>query len=82
MLKTNICSDLREHLFEVLVPTPPESWPGDEENLFQCGLDSVRTLRLLAFIEEHFGVQLPDHELTPERIGTVSALAELIEEHR
>jgi D-alanine--poly(phosphoribitol) ligase subunit 2 len=77
----NIRDALRRQLFEVLIPTPPGAWPGDEEALFSRGLDSLRVMRLLVWIEEQLGVQLPDDEITPERLASVSALAGLVEEH-
>jgi acyl carrier protein len=78
----NIPAELRQYLFETLLPTPRDSRPADDDDLFDLGLDSVRSLRLLGYIEEHFRVQLPEQEITPERIGTVSSLVALIEEHR
>jgi acyl carrier protein len=73
---------LREGLFTTLLPLPPERWPDDDANLFQLGLDSMRVMRLLVFIEQKLKVVLPDEEVTPESIGTVGALLRLIESHR
>jgi acyl carrier protein len=70
------------YLFGSLMPTPPESRPGDDADLFESGLDSVRIMRLLVFLEEEFRVRLPDEEITPERIGTVNALVALVEQAR
>lgn len=73
---------LREGLFTTLIPLPPEQWPDDDANLFQLGLDSLRVMRLLVFIEQHLKVVLPDDEITPENIGSVRSLLRLIEAHR
>ncbi len=75
----NLREQLRKQLFDVLLPTPPSAWPGDEDDLFLLGLDSLRITRLLAWIERTLGIELPDGEITPERIGSVAALLELIE---
>jgi acyl carrier protein len=72
---------LRQGLFTALIPLPPERWPDDDANLFNLGLDSLRVMRLLVFIEQKLGVVLPDAEITPETIGSVSALRQLIEKH-
>lgn len=71
---------LRKQLFDVLLPTPPAAWPGDDEDLFQLGFDSLRVTRLLAWIEKTWKIELPDEEITPERISSVSALTQLIEQ--
>jgi acyl carrier protein len=75
-------TQLREGLFTTFIPLPPERWPDDDANLFQLGLDSLRVMRLLVFIEQRLGVTLPDEAITPESIGTVRALLALIESHR
>lgn len=72
---------LRQHLFETLIPTPAGAWPADNVDLLELGLDSLRVMQLLVFIEERLGINLPDHEVTPERIGSVDALVEWIDSH-
>jgi acyl carrier protein len=78
----SVREQLREGLFTTLIPLPPDRWPDDDANLFQIGLDSLRVMRLLVFIEQRLKVAIPDEEVTPESIGTVSALLRLIESHR
>ena len=73
---------LRRHLFEELIPLPRETWPGDDVDLFEVGMDSVRVMRLLAFIEEELAVRIPDEAIVPEKLGRVSGLLELLEAHR
>jgi acyl carrier protein len=43
---------------------------------------SLRVMQLLVFIEDKLGVMLPDHEVTPERIGTLKSLVEWTDSHR
>lgn len=78
----NVRDTLRDYLFGTLIPTPAAAWPGDDADLFEAGMDSLRVMQLLVFVEDKLGVNLPDHEVTPERIGTVSALVGWIESHR
>jgi acyl carrier protein len=73
---------LREGLFTTLLPLPPDRWPDDDADLFELGLDSLRVMRLLVFIEEKLGVVLPDHDITPESIRSVRGLLDLIQRHR
>lgn len=79
---TNTREKLRQYLFTSLIPTPSAQWPGDDVDLLDRGLDSLRVMQLLVFIERELGVNLPDHELTPERVGNVAALVAWIDERR
>jgi acyl carrier protein len=78
----NTADRIRQYLFGTLIPTPAGSWPGDDADLFEQGLDSLRVMQLLVFIEQQLGVKLPDEEITPERISTVASLTELVDVHR
>lgn len=71
---------LRSYLFETLIPQPDESPPSDDADLFELGLDSLRVMRLLVFIEQELGVSVPDHEVTPERIASIHALTQLVDD--
>ena len=73
---------LREGLFTRLLSLPRDQWPNDDANLFDVGLDSLRVMRMLVFIEQDLGVDLPDSAITPESISSVRALISLIEAHR
>jgi acyl carrier protein len=73
---------LREGLFSRLLALPRDEWPDDDANLFDLGLDSLRVLRLLVFIEQDLGVVLSDSAITPEAIGSVRALLMLINAHQ
>ncbi|GMU33787.1 MAG: hypothetical protein HS101_06405 [Planctomycetia bacterium] len=69
---------LRRYLFETLIPTPPNAWPADDADLYANGLDSLRLMQLLTFIEQDIGINLPDDEVTPERVGSVASIVEWI----
>lgn len=73
---------IRSYLFDTLIPTPKESWPADASDLYQHGMDSLRLMQLLVFIEQEVGVNLPDHEVTPERIGSVDSIVEWVGQHK
>ena len=78
----NVRDQLRGYLFGTLIPMEKEAWPTDDANLFDVGMDSLRLMQMLVFVEEKMNVILPDHEVTPERIESVSALVDWIESHR
>lgn len=73
---------VREHVFGTLIPTPADARPGDNVDLFDLGLDSLRLMQLLVFVEQSIGVNLPDHEMTPERVESIDAIMEWIGEHQ
>ena len=73
---------LRSQLFETLIPTPADTWPDDGADLFEFGLDSLRVMRLLVFIEDELGVSLPDHEVTTERLRSVESLVDWVGQHQ
>lgn len=42
-------------------------------------LDSIATIRYATFVEEHFGVELQDHELNADNIDTLKGMAAIIQ---
>jgi acyl carrier protein len=45
-----------------------------DDDLVLLGFDSIAYVRLLAFIDDRFGIQVPDSEVTVERFGTIDAM--------
>ena len=78
----NTRDELRTYLFGTLIPTERSEWPADNASLFDAGLDSLRLMQMLVFVEQKLKVRLPDHEVTPERVETIDALVEWIESRR
>ena len=51
-----------------------------EEPLLGSGiLDSLGIMRLVSYIEEEFGVEVPEEDLVPEHFQTVNRLAAFVE---
>lgn len=73
---------LREYLFGTLIPTERSNWPPDDASLAEAGLDSLRLMQMLVFVEEKLKVVLPDHEVTPQRTQSVNSVVAWIESHR
>jgi acyl carrier protein len=46
------------------------------------GLDSLKTMELVLALEETFGIQIPDEDLTGETLGTPGTILDLIERLR
>ena len=52
---------------------------GDDDSLLGPGLlDSVAILRLIAWLEEEFGVRIPDEDVVPDHVESVRRLADLV----
>jgi acyl carrier protein len=53
-----------------------------DDDLVLLGFDSIAYVRLLAFIDDRFGIQVPDSEVTVERFGTIDAMVGYLGERR
>lgn len=54
----------------------------EDEDLLNAGiLDSLGILQLVAFIEERFGIQVPDEDVTFENFMSINALAGYLQQH-
>ncbi len=50
-----------------------------DSDLYDAGLDSMATLQLMLLIEERFGVNLPEAQVTCANFRTITQLAHLVE---
>ena len=72
---TAIEHDVRHFVVEnFILDQSPEGLAGDV-SLTQSGvLDSMGVLELIAFLEERFGVQVPDEDTLPANLDSVDAI--------
>ena len=73
---------LREFIFQELVFVEDPEQFGDDDSLLEAGLESMGIMRLILYIENTFGVTLPDREITPENLQTFAALEQWILKHK
>ena len=72
--------DLTEFILKELVTFDEMQSIDENEPLLETGIiDSLGIMKLLAFIEEKWKVQVPDQELTAENFDTISSVLKLIE---
>lgn len=56
---------------------------GAEDSLLAKGLlDSLSILKTVTFVEESFGVTIPDEDVLPDHFESVRAIAALVEKYR
>jgi len=73
---------LREFIFEELIfVANPEQFK-DEDDLLEAGLDSMGIMRLIMFIEDTYGITLPDTEIEPDNVQSFNALEQWILKHK
>ena len=53
----------------------------DDINLFENGLDSLGILRVLTYIEEELGIEIPDEELMSENLDTINKLVKIVNKY-
>lgn len=75
-LRDELRAELGRRLFGAEVP---ESELGDDDDLFDVGLDSMAILKLVAFLEKRLGRPLPDGAIRPENFRTLRALTAFAE---
>lgn len=67
---------LHDHLVnEVLLRREPL---GPDEDLFEAGLDSMALTRVLVFIEDRFGLRIPDEEVVVDEVSTLDRMARFV----
>ncbi len=75
----DIRSRLREFVLGELVYCEDPHTFGDDDDLFEAGLDSLGIMRLIMFAEREFDITLPDTEIEPDTIRTLGRLTRWIE---
>ncbi len=73
---------LRSFIFEELIFVADPKQFSDEDNLLEAGLDSMGIMRLIMFIEDSYGITLPDTEIEPDNVQTLNALDQWILKHK
>lgn len=53
---------------------------GPDEDLLELGIiDSLGLMKLISFMEEDFGIRIPDEEVIPENFQSLTSMARLVE---
>ena len=74
-----ISEAVRDYILREFLPGEDPSELTEETPLITGGiLDSISTLKLVVFLEEHFGVTVEAHEAGVEHLDSVGQIARLI----
>lgn len=78
----NIESKIEKFILDDLLSGSRKTPIGADESLVSGGiLDSLALLRIIAFLEEEFGVTVNDDEVIPENFETINVIKTYIETH-
>lgn len=72
---------IREHVLKEFLPGESEESLTSDVRLISEGIiDSMASLKLVAYLEEEFGVQIPAHFIDADHLDTVDLIAETVVE--
>lgn len=75
----DIEKDVREFIAENFILDEDADEIDRDESLTQNGvLDSMGVLELIMFIEERFGVEVPDEDTLPENLDSVGRISDYV----
>lgn len=67
---------LHDHIVnEILLRDEPL---GTDDDLFDAGFDSMSLSRILVFVEEEFGVTIPDEDVVLDEISTLKTMTAFV----
>ncbi len=69
-------------IYEDLLNSPPGLELGVDTPLLMDGLvSSIAAMRLVAFLEEQFGISVPPEDVTLENFGTIASISDYVSNH-
>ena len=79
----NTADAVKQFILREFLPEEDPSELQDTTPLITAGiLDSIATLKLVAFLEERFGIQIAAHEASVEHLNTIADITALVQAKR
>lgn len=79
MIPENATTEVKEFILREFLPGEDADQLTDATPLISGGiLDSLATLKLVAFVEERYKIQLQPHEVDVEYLDSITSIAALI----
>lgn len=83
MTESEILATLRQYIQDNFLYMKPGFVLGDDDSLLRKGVvDSMGVLEVLSFLDETFGVNPADNEVTEANLGTLRAMAGFVAQKR
>ena len=80
---SEIQSIVKSYVLEEFLPGESPDALDNSTPLISSGvLDSLSTIKLVSFLEEHFGVQFEAHEVSRDNLDTLDLIASTVESKR
>jgi acyl carrier protein len=77
--EAKIISDTRAYITENFLYARPNYIVGEDEHLMEKGVvDSMGIVELITFLQDHFGVEPADDEVTEENFATLRRIAAFV----
>jgi len=76
MSTEDIRKKLHDHIVEEVLLRDDPLKP--DEDLFDAGFDSMSLSRVLVFVEDEFGVTIPDEDVVIDEIATLTTMATFV----
>ena len=77
---SQVADAIKTYLLEEFLPGEDPASLTETTPLVTGGiLDSIATLRLVSFLEDHYRIQLEPHELDVENLDSAAAITKLVE---
>ena len=75
-------NEIREYL-NAHTPQANDMQFSDNESLLAAGIiDSMSMVGLISFLEQEFGIQIDEDDMTPEHFDSINAIAEYIRQKK
>ena len=79
MTDPNVVRQLTDFIVNEVAAKAPEQAPAPDFPIIEGGLvDSLGLFKVIAFIEEKFGVAIPPEDIVLENFATIGAIAALV----
>lgn len=76
----DITLKLKQFIKQELMPYLDETVDLDSLNLLSQGLDSIKIMRLIYFIEKIGGITIPNDQIEPKHFATLQTIVDLIQQ--
>jgi acyl carrier protein len=74
--KKIIFDALHDHIVnEILLREEPL---GPDDDIFEAGFDSMSLSRVLVFVEQRFGVTIPDEDVVLDEVSTLATMTDFV----